>query len=399
MLGGLASAPSVALGDTDNLPPNVPEWMKSEGIPLQGQGYTLPSRFEKDIVRKGRGDEVMPGAGSVQSPIHLLRGMITPAGLTFERSHSGVPEIDPAQHRLMVHGLVKRPLILTMDDIVRFPSVSRIHFLECSGNSSREWKKTYGKTAQTTHGMVSCCEWTGVLLSTILEEVGVKEGASWVLAEGADACAMSRSIPIAKCYEDAMLVYGQNGEMLRPQQGYPLRLFLPGFEGNMSIKWLRRLKVGNAPFMTREETSKYTDLLPDGTARQFTFLMEAKSVITHPSPGHQLGRPGFFEISGIAWSGNGSIRRVDVSTDGGISWQPAELQSPVLDRAITRFRLPWSWNGGEAILQSRAIDSLGYVQPTRSQLISARGLSTQYHYNAIQSWKLSTNGELTNVHA
>ena len=221
--------------DASNLPPNVPEWMKHEGLPLQGQPYTLPSKFEKHVARKGRGDEAMPGSGSIQSPLQDLRGMITPSGLTFERSHAGVPEIDPTQHRLIVHGLVKRPLIFTMDDIVRFPSVSRIHFLECSGNGSREWRKPLGDTVQITHGLMSCCEWTGVLLSTVLQETGLMEGASWVLAEGADACALSRSVPIEKCFEDAMLVYGQNGEMLRPQQGYPLRLFLPGFEGNMNV--------------------------------------------------------------------------------------------------------------------------------------------------------------------
>jgi sulfane dehydrogenase subunit SoxC len=382
-----------------NVPPNIPEWMKHEGLPLQGQPYTFPSKFEKHVARKGRGDEAMPGSGSIQSPLQDLRGMITPSGLTFERSHAGVPEIDPTQHRLIVHGLVKRPLILTMDDIVRFPSVSRIHFLECSGNSSREWRKPFGNTVQITHGLISCCEWTGVLLSTVLQETGLLKGASWVLAEGADACALSRSVPIEKCFEDAMLVYGQNGEMLRPQQGYPLRLFLPGFEGNMNVKWLRRLKVGNAPFMTREETSKYTDSMPDGSARQFTFIMEAKSVITHPSPGFQLKDKGFYEISGLAWSGMGQIRRVDVSVDGGRNWREAQLQQPILNRAAVRFRLPWMWDGGEAILQSRAMDSSGYVQPTRSQLVAQRGYASQYHYNAIQSWKVGSSGELTNVHA
>jgi sulfane dehydrogenase subunit SoxC len=398
-LGGAIARNGHAAEGADNLPPNVPEWMKREGLPLQGQPYTLPSKFEKHVARMGRRDEVMPGSGSIQTPLQHLRGMITPAGLTFERSHAGVPEIDPAQHRLMVHGLVRRPLLLTMDDIVRFPSVSRIHFIECSGNGSREWRTPFGRSVQITHGLLSCCEWTGVPLSTVLEEAGLQAGASWVLAEGADAAGMTRSVPLEKCLEDALLVYGQNGEMLRPQQGYPLRLFLPGFEGNMSIKWLRRIKVGNAPFMTREETSKYTDSLPDGSARQFTFMMEAKSVITYPSPDHRLKEKGFYEISGLAWSGMGTIRRVDVSVDGGRTWREAQLQEPVLHRAAVRFRLPWMWDGGEAMLQSRAIDSSGYVQPTRAQLVAQRGYGSQYHYNAIQSWKLSASGELTNVHA
>jgi sulfane dehydrogenase subunit SoxC len=396
-----AALPAAAAGvhAADNLPPNVPEWMKREGAPLEGQPYTLPSRFEKHVVRAGRGDQVMPGSGSLQTPHQHLHGMITPAGLTFERSHAGVPEIDPAQHRLMIHGMVKRPMIFTMNDLVRLPSVSRIHFIECSGNSSREWRSPFGKSVQITHGLVSCCEWTGVLLSTLLEEVGIQPGAEWVLAEGADAAAMTRSVPMQKCLEDAMLVYGQNGEALRPQQGYPLRLFLPGFEGNMSIKWLRRLKLGAEPFMTREETSKYTDSLPDGTARQFTFMMDAKSVITFPAPDHRLKDRGFHEIAGIAWSGRGRIKRVDVSTDGGTTWREAHLQEPVLSRAVVRFRLPWRWEGGEAMLQSRAVDESGYVQPTRAQLIAQRGLNSQYHYNAIQSWKVSSAGEVANVHA
>jgi sulfane dehydrogenase subunit SoxC len=399
LAGGIAGAGAAGAQDGGNLPPNAPAWMKREGLPLTHNPYGLPSPFEKSVIRRGRGDQVMPGAGSLQSPLHQLRGMITPNGLVFERSHAGIPEIDPAQHRLMVHGLVKQPMIFTMQDLMRFPSVSRIHFIECSGNGSREWAQPFGRSVQITHGLVSCCEWTGVLLSTILEECGVSRDAKWVLAEGADAAAMSRSVPMDKCMEDAMLVYAQNGEMLRPQQGYPLRLFLPGWEGNMSIKWLRRIKAGTEPFMTREETSKYTDMLPDGTSRQFTFMMEAKSVITYPAADHKLTQRGFHEISGIAWSGKGRIRRVDVSTDAGRSWREAQLQQPVLNRALTRFRYPWVWNGNEAILQSRAMDESGYVQPTRVQLVAERGVNSVYHYNGIQSWKVAANGEISNVHA
>ncbi len=396
--GAIAGAPAMAQ-PANNLPPHVPEWMQREGHPLTWNPYGLPSGFEKHVVRRGRGDQVMPGAGSLQSPLQNLRGMITPNGLVFERSHAGIPDIDPAQHRLMVHGLVKRPLIFTMDELVRFPSESRIYFLECSGNSSREWRSPFGRSVQISHGLISCCEWTGVMLSTVLEEAGVDPSARWILAEGADAAAMTRSVPMNKCLEDAMLVYGQNGEMLRPQQGYPLRLFLPGWEGNMSIKWLRRIRVGTAPFMTREETSKYTDSLPDGTARQFTFTMDAKSVITFPAPDHRLRERGFYEIAGLAWSGRGRVKRVDVSVDGGRNWREAALQAPILQRAAVRFRLPWRWDGGEALLQSRVMDETGYVQPTRAQLAAERGLASQYHYNAIQSWKVAATGEITNVHA
>ena len=399
MAGGLiAGGAAAAAQSVSNTPPTVPEWMKHEGSPLKEHAYGLPSRFEREVVRRGRSDEVMPGAGSIMTPHQDLRGMITPNGLVFERSHAGVPDIDPEQHRLMVHGLVRQPMVFTMEDLTRFPSVSRIHFIECSGNSSREWRSPFGKTVQISHGLLSCCEWTGVLLSTILDEAGVSRDARWVLAEGADSSALTRSVPMQKCLEDAMLVYAQNGEALRPENGYPLRLFLPGYEGNMNIKWLRRLKIGMEPFMTREETSKYTDILPDGTARQFTFDMDAKSVITSPSGGRKL-KSGFVEITGVAWSGRGRVRRVDVSTDGGRTWQEAQLQTPVLSRAITRFRAPWRWNGSETILQSRVIDETGYVQPTNRQLVAERGYNSGYHYNGIHSWKIDANGEITNVHA
>ena len=394
--GALASAagaagllPGVA-NAAANLPPNVPDWMKTQGTGFLNPPYGLPSPFEKNVVRKLPGGTPAAFPTATRTPLQNLYGTITPNGLFFERHHAGVPQIAPDAHRLMVHGLIERPLLLTMDDLMRYPSVSRLYFLECSGNGAAEWLKPSGKTAQDTHGLLSCAEWTGVPLSIILDEAGVKASGRWLLAEGADAAAMTRSIPIEKAMQDALLVYAQNGEMLRPEQGYPLRLFLPGFEGNMSIKWLRRIKIGTEPFQTREETSKYTDLMPDGSARQFTFLMEAKSVITSPSGGQKLKQQGFYEISGIAWTGNGSIRRVDVSIDGGRNWREAALQEPVQRLALTRFRLPWRWNGEPAILQS---------QPTRTQLIAARGENSFYHNNAIQSWKVATSGEVSNVHA
>jgi len=339
----------------------------------------------------------LAGTSSSLTPLQTLHGIVTPSALHFERHHNGVPLIDSARHRLLIHGLVERPMIFTMDDLTRFPTVSRIAFIECSGNSAGEWRAPRGQTVQQTHGLTSTSEWTGVALVTVLCEVGVKPKATWMLAEGSDAAAMTRSIPLAPVLEEALLCYAQNGEALRPEQGYPLRLLLPGWEGNACIKWLRRLKLGTAPFMTREETSHYTDLMPDGTARQFTFVMEAKSVITAPSGGQQI-RPGFVEIRGLAWSGQGRVTQVEVSTDGGRAWQPARLQEPVLPKCHTRFRFPWRWEGQETVLQSRCTDETGYVQPSRQALIAIRGVNSVYHYNAIQSWKVSRDGSVSNVH-
>jgi sulfane dehydrogenase subunit SoxC len=394
--GGFAAGDALAAGENaDNLPPNVPAWMKTPGDPMGSQLYGTPSSFEKDVVKNIPKDLPQYLSASGRTPLQDLDGIITPNGLFYERHHAGVPTIDPTQHRLMLHGLVDRPLIFTMEDIRRFPSESRIHFLECSGNPN--YKKPYGKTASDLVGLLSCAEWTGVSLKLVLQEAGVRAGAKWIVAEGADAAALTRSVPIEKCLEDAMLVYSQNGERLRPQQGYPLRLLLPGFEGNMSVKWLRRLRVAAEPTYSREETSKYTDLMPNGSAREFTFYMEAKSIITRPSGGQRLSAAGFHEISGIAWSGRGKVSRVDVSVDDGKSWQEARLQQPVLTRALTRFRLPWHWDGQPAVIQSRAIDETGYVQPTLAELLAVRGEDYYYHNTAIWPWRIGTGGEVTNA--
>jgi sulfane dehydrogenase subunit SoxC len=396
-VGLAASEAQAAGGDADNLPPNVPEWMKRPGDPMGSQLYGMPSPFEKGVIKNIPKDLPQYLSASGRTPLQDLDGIITPNGLFYERHHGGVPTIDPAQHRLMLHGLVDKPLIFTMDDIQRFPSESHIYFLECSANPT--YKKPYGRTASDLVGLLSCAEWTGVSLKRVLQEAGLHPGAKWVVAEGADAAAMTRSIPIEKCLEDAMLVYRQNGERLRPQQGYPLRLLLPGFEGNMSVKWLRRLRVAAEPTYSREETSKYTDLMPDGSAREFTFYMEAKSIITRPSGGQRLNTSGFHEISGIAWSGHGKIKRVDVSVDGGKSWQEARLQEPVLTRALTRFRLPWHWDGTPAVIQSRATDETGYVQPTLAELLAVRGDNYFYHNNAIWPWRIAADGEVSNANA
>ncbi|MBV9430847.1 MAG: sulfite dehydrogenase [Hyphomicrobiales bacterium] len=394
-VGGV-SVPSLSMAQAAaGLPLAVPEWMKEQGRPILSPPYGVPSPFEKDVVRRQRETRVTDTAATSFSPLQNSFGIITPNGLCFERHHAGVPNIDPDRHRLLVHGLVERPLVFTMDELMRFPSVSRIAFLECSGNTPN-WKSVSADFGvQQTHGLLMCCEWTGVLLSTLLDEVGVAAQAKWVLAEGADAAAMTRSVPIAKALDDAIIVYGQNGERLRAEQGYPLRLFLPGYEGNMNIKWLRRLKLGDQPFETREETSKYTDLMPGGKARQFTFVMEAKSVITRPSGGQRMsGGPGFYEISGLAWSGRGRIDRVEISTDGGQSWHEAELQEPILSKAVVRFRAPWRWDGKAALLQSRAIDETGYVQPRHDELVNVRGVNSFYHYNAIQTWRVDSDGKV-----
>jgi sulfane dehydrogenase subunit SoxC len=359
--------------------------------------YGSRSRFEKAVRHVNQNTKVPLQEAASRTPLHDTYGIITPSSLHFERHHGGVPDIDPAAHTLTVHGTVDRPLVFTMEDLKRMPSVSRIHFLECSGNSGGEWRGGSGETdVQRIHGLTSCSEWTGVPVSTLLRECGAHPAATWVLAEGADACKLDRSIPMQKMLDDAMVVYGQNGEPLRPEQGYPLRLLLPGFEGNANVKWLRRLKVMNQPAMSREETSKYTDLMPDGTARQFTFDLEAKSIITRPSGGDTLAGAGLYQVTGIAWSGRGTVARVEITTDGGETWTEAELQTPVLRRAHTRFRWAWQWDGREAMLASRCTDDTGYTQPPLIDLIKIRGTNSQYHNNGIQTWKVASDGTITN---
>ena len=373
---------------------------KVQGYPLDDTSYGSRSQFETEV--RTRFKTATQQSSWTFTPLDKSCGIITPSGLHFERSHGGTAVIDPGKHFLYVHGLVREPKKFSMRDIRRFPSMSRIMFLECSGNGLTEWSKPTLRTVQGTHGLTSTSEWTGVALSTVLNEAGVRPNAKWLLAEGGDAAAMTRSIPMAKAMKDCFLAYGQNGEGIRPEQGYPLRLMIPGFEGNMNIKWLRRLEISDAPFMTREETSKYTDLRPSGKAVQFSFEMEAKSVITYPSGEMVLDGPGFYEITGLAWSGRGTIKRVEVSTDGGKTWRSAALQGPVLPICHTRFRIPWTWDGKEAVLQSRCVDDTGYVQPTLGQVIALRGLDgplgSIYHLNAIQSWQVATDGKVSNVH-
>ena len=400
MVGAVAASGMAgkAIANSPNMPPQVPAWSRQLGSGVLTNPYGQPSKYEAHVKRRTVDWLTADRIASISfTPLGDIKGIITPSGVVFERYHAGVPEIDPQQRHLMIHGMVKRPIILTMDELMRFPSVSMVRFLECPANGGMEWRGAQMDRLQFTHGMLSCCEWTGVLLSTLLEEVGVDKGASWILAEGADGAHMSRSIPMEKALDDALIVFAQNGEALRPEQGYPVRLLNPGWEGNTSIKWLRRLEIGDKPWHHREETSKYTDLMPDGKSREFTFVQECNSVVTFPCPEKPLTQPGKYFVEGLAWSGRGRIRHVDVSFDGGVNWRQARFTSEVTPRALTRFGLEWDWDGSPALIQSRAVDDTGYVQPTLNQLKAVRGTSSIYHKNGIHTWKISTDGAVANV--
>lgn len=371
--------------------------MRKPGEPFST--YGSPSKYEDEVVRFPSANQGTPTNGVSWSPLHKLEGMITPNGLHFERHHNGIPDIDPAKHQLLIHGLVKTPKFFTIADLDRYPKVSKICFVECGGNSNSGWNKAPARAeVGYFHGMASCSEWTGVPLAALIEELGIKDNAQWVIADGADAFVHNMSIPLEKVMDDAILALYQNGERIRPEQGYPLRLLLPGWEGVLNVKWLRTLKLTNRPSMTRNETARYTEILPSGKARQFTFTMEAKSLITSPSANMFLKEPGVYPITGIAWSGAGKIKKVEVSVDGGETWGEAELQTPVLDKCFTRFRIPWQWNGKPTMIKSRATDETGYVQPEREELIANRGRHGFFHYNAIVVWQVNENGEVLHAY-
>ncbi len=392
---GAASTQSVAAEEL--LPARAPSMTKL-GDGVLAQPYGVPSMYEKNVVRRDVPFLTGTQESSVSfTPLQNLDGIITPNGLCFIRDHGGTPQVDPLTHRLMIEGLVETPLLFTVDELKRFPTISRTHFLECPANGGMEWHGAQLQSLQFTHGMVHCCEWTGVKLSVLMKEAGVKPDAAWMLAEGADAAAMTRSIPVEKALDDVLVAWSQNGERLRPENGYPIRLIVPGWQGNQQIKWLRRLKFGKEPWMTREETSKYTDLLADGKARQFAWILETKSVITNPCPENPVAGKGFLEVRGLAWSGRGKIKSVDVSFDGGDSWKPADLQEPVYTKCLTRFRAPYRWNGDPVMMQSRAVDETGYVQPTIGQLRAVRGSNPIYNNNSIQTWRLNADGSVDNV--
>ncbi|HVZ47616.1 MAG TPA: sulfite dehydrogenase [Gemmatimonadaceae bacterium] len=384
--GAAAAAATVQQTIAQKAPIALPDPTKAPGMLTSAVGmrspFVSPARAPVGVL-----------AGSSLTPLQDLAGTITPADLHFERHHAGVPTIDPSKHTLIIHGLVERPMVFTLDDLKRFPYVSRVHFVECSGNGRSAFKnpKTETMTAQQAAGLSANSEWIGVPLSVLFNEVGAKPEATWFLAEGGDAALLTRSIPVEKAGEDAMVAWAQNGEALRPEQGFPMRLLLPGWEGNTNVKWLRRIELGTQPWMTRWETSVYTDPLANGTARQFSFVMDARSIITSPSHPRAIAK-GSRNISGLAWTGRGVITRVEISTDGGKSWVDALLHPPVMPKAYTRFSIPWEWDGKPTILLSRATDETGYVQPTYERLVTARGPGTDYHANHIVGWRVAADG-------
>jgi sulfane dehydrogenase subunit SoxC len=395
LIGG-AAATSVARAEALD----VPEWTRSMGAEIPDTAYGKPIRFESHVVR--RRSEVLVNrqrwSDWSMTPLQHQHGIVTPNGLIFERHHAGVPEIDPERHRLVIHGMVRRSLVFTMSELMRYPAVSRFHFLECSGNTLTDWTRSASPDVQMSHGLLSGAQWTGIPVSWLLDEAGLQSEAKWVLFEGADGAAHARSIPVEKALSDCLIVFAQNGEKLRAEQGYPIRLFVPGWEGNTSVKWLRRIKVGDEPWHLRSETARYTDPMPDGKWRQFSMEMECKSVITDPSGGMKLDGPGWYEIKGFAWSGLGSITTVDVTTDGGRTWREAVLEPPVLDKMLTRFRYRWRWDGEPTRIASRAIDSTGHVQPTVAEIADARALvGFVQHHNGIFPWSIDRDGEVGNA--
>lgn len=395
-LGGGAT---FAQGNADNQPPNIPQSMQQLGDGVAVRAYGKPSEHEAHVIRRDVEWLTATRESSVSfTPIHELEGPITPNGICFERHHGGIAEIDPADHELMIHGMVEKPLLLAMDDIRRLPRVNIPYFCECGANSGMEWRGAQLNGVQYTHGMIHCVMYTGVPLKYLLDLVGMRDGARYLLLEGADAAAMTRTLPVEKALDDVLIAYRMNGEMLRPENGYPLRAVVPGWEGNIWVKWLRRIELGDKPWYHREETSKYTDLLGDGRARIDIHIMDAKSVITNPSPQRPLNhQKGLTVVSGFAWSGRGKIRRVDVTLDGGRNWETARLDGPVGNKALTQFYYEFDWDGSPLLLQSRVMDETGYVQPTKGALREVRGASSVYRNNGIQTWHVTASGEVENV--
>ncbi len=398
--GALVAGSSVAAAaEPDPAIVELQDWSRYLGDGVDANAYGVPSEYEKHVVRRHVGWLTASTESSVNfTPLHELDGIITPNGLCFERHHGGIAEVEPDKYRLMINGLVERELVFTLDDLMRFPRKNQINFLECAANSGMEWRGAQLNGCQFTHGMVHNVMYTGVPLKTLLEEAGLKTNAKWIMPEGGDSAGMNRSIPMFKALDDCLIAFKMNGEALRPEQGYPVRLVVPGWEGNMWVKWIRRIEVGDEPWHAREETSKYTDLLANGKARRFTWEMDCKSVITNPSPQAPLKHTkGPTVLTGLAWSGRGTIPRVDVSIDGGKNWHKARIDGPSLDKSLHRFYYEFDWNGAPLLLQSRAIDSTGYIQPTKDELRAARGENSIYHNNGIQTWHVKNTGEVENV--
>ncbi|MEQ9239316.1 sulfite dehydrogenase [Roseovarius indicus] len=394
-----AGAGAAKAAEPDPLITEVQDWAAGFGDGVDATPYGLPIRFEDDVIRRNVEWLTADTISSINfTPIHALDGTITPQGCAFERHHSGAIELRKEDYRLMINGMVDTPLVFTYEDLTRFPRENHVYFCECAANTGMEWAGAQLNGAQFTHGMIHNMEYTGVPLRTILEEAGYSTDGKWVYVEGADASSNGRSIPMEKALDDVLVAFKANGEALRKEHGYPVRLVVPGWEGNMWVKWLRRVEVMDAPVESREETSKYTDTLADGTSRKWTWEMDAKSVVTSPSPQSPITHgPGPLVITGLAWSGRGAITRVDVSKDGGKTWETARLAKPGETRALTRFYLDTEWDGGEMLLQSRAMDDTGYVQPTKAQLREVRGENSIYHNNCIQTWWVRETGEAENV--
>ncbi|MFN8839603.1 MAG: sulfite dehydrogenase [Burkholderiales bacterium] len=406
LAAGAARATSnpVPAGGDDPAILELPEHTRGLGQAVVTDGYGLPSKHEANVQGRQSPGLTQTNQASVSfAPLQSLFGIVTPSGLHFERHHQGWWDVDPSKHRLMINGsdekIVRTPMVFTMDELMRLPSVSRFHFIECGANSGMEWGNVAVPTCQYTHGMLSCSEFTGVPLKLLLDLAGVDyRRGRYVLAEGADGSSMTRTVPMELVERGEVIVaYGQNGEMLRPENGYPLRLVVPGVQGVSWVKYLRRIEVGDQPYGAKDETLHYVDLMPDGLHRQYTSLQECKSVVTTPSGGQVLLERGYYAISGLAWSGRGKVRKVDVSVDGGRSWRPARLETPVLSKCLTRFNLDWTWDGKPALVQSRATDETGYVQPTYRQLRAVRGSRSIYHNNAVQTWQVTESGEVRNV--
>ena len=395
-------APATLLADDENIIHHT-KWGSSLGDECNKNPYGVPSQYEHNVVR--RTSALMSSAGDMHaaismSPLHELSGIITPNGLHFTRTHNGVAHIDPNKYRLMIHGLVEKPIVLTLEQLKRYPSESRILVLECPSNSAAEWKGPQFGTLQFVKGMMSCSEWTGVRLKTILDDLGLKPEAKWMLAEGSDGSEMSRTVPIEKVLDDAMIVWGQNGEALRDEQGYPVRLMLPGWEANLCVKWLKRLEFGDKPWYAKEETSKYTALTASGKAIQHFYANEVNSIITSPCPEKDwkdLEKGDLVEIEGLTWTGHGTIKGVDISFDGGKNWTEAHLKGLVLPKAWTRFSYMYKYEGKPLLLQSRAYDDSDNVQPTVNQEKAVVGVEGVYHRNAIITWQVTDMGEVSNV--
>ncbi len=398
--GALAATSAARAQETpDPLITEVQPWASELGDGVDETPYGLPIHFESDVIRRNVPWLTADAISSVNfTPIHALDGTITPQGCAFERHHSGAIELAKPDYRLMINGLVDQPLVFTYEDLERFPRINRVFFCECAANTGMEWAGAQLNGAQFTHGMIHNMEYSGVPLRTLLEEAGVKPEGKWIYVEGADASSNGRSIPLEKALDDVLVAFKANGEALRKEQGYPVRLVVPGWEGNMWIKWLRRIEVLEGPVESREETSKYTDTLADGTSRKWTWVMDAKSVVTSPSPQAPITHgPGPLVITGLAWSGRGAISRVDVSKDGGKTWETARLANPGEPMALSRFYLDTTWDGKEMLLQARAMDETGYVQPTKAALREVRGENSIYHNNCIQTWWVKETGEAENV--